>query len=41
MTDYSDIIEREYIIGEIEQFIENAALERLREIKEFIERLPM
>lgn len=40
MKDYSEVIEREYIISEIELYIENAALERLRQIKEFIEKLP-
>ena len=39
MTDYSDFIEREYLIGEIEEYIETAPLEHLQRLKEFIKNI--
>lgn len=37
MTDYSDFIEREYLLSTIEEYIEAASLEQLQRLTEFIE----
>ncbi len=39
MTDYSDIIKREYLLCEIETFIEDAPTDVLEKIIEFLKNL--
>ncbi len=40
MTDYSDFLEREYLLSQIEEYIENASQRQLELLIEFIQNIP-